>query len=567
MGKPLESVTIVGGGTAGWLAAALLMAFGRRQEGVKPLEITLIESPDIPTVGVGEATVPQMVRTLRTAGLSEQEFFRRCNASFKLGVSFDGWNVDAEGQPISYINPFTKAPNLRGIELAHYFLAYGAGDLDYVQSYAQTVDLVQGLKGPPSRRKDRFEPEIGYAYHLDAGKFAALLAEHCTARGVRHIQENVLRIDKDERGYISALELEQSGSHPVEMVIDCTGFRGLVINEALGEPFVDYSKYLANDRAMAVQIPHRDPDRIEPVTRSIALGAGWSWRVPLYNRVGTGYVYSSAHRSDEEARDEFLALLGDQGKGAEPRVIPMRVGRNRNAWVKNCISIGLSGGFIEPLESTAIYMIDMGVRWLLSYFPDSDFPDPLRKRYNELVDKLYNEVRDFICLHYRLGNRTDSQYWIDAREELELPDSLAENLELWRYNLPSHHDLPFASLFDVGTYHAVLMGKQVYKMGYAKGKVSSGLMLDPELWKEAHAHLRSSSLQRVGSATDHRSLLTQLRGEAQPKAPVMPAKPAFQAPQPTVQMPGMAAFSPGKIKIQPATPKLDPIDKEDAGIL
>ena len=573
MGRPLETVTIVGGGTAGWLTAGLLLAFGRKQQnGVKPLQITVVESPDIPTVGVGEATVPGMVRTLKELGISEREFFKRCNASFKLGVDFANWNVDKNGKPISYINPFVGAPAIRGVELAQYFLRYGAGSRDFVQSYAATVELMKAGKGPLIDPTKEFGAASGFAYHLDAGKFAALLTEHCTARGVRHVRENVQSVEKDERGYIAALQLDKTGRHPVELAIDCTGFRGLIINQALQEPFVSYSDYLANDRAMAVQLPHPDGAKIEPVTRSTALGAGWSWRVPLYNRIGTGYVFSSAHRSDDEARDEFLRHLGPLGKGAEPRVIPMRVGRNRNAWVKNCIGIGLSGGFIEPLESTAIFMIDMGVRWLLSYFPDSDFPDPLRDRYNHLVDSLYNEVRDFICLHYALGNRTDSQYWIDARTELKLPDGLAQNLELWRYNLPSHYDLPFSTLFDVGTYNSVLLGKRVYEQGYAKGDIGGGLSLDAKLWKEISTHLRKQNEKRVHQATDHKMLLTRLRGEtpAKPAAPVFPAaKPGapFAMGQATVPLPGFGAASAAKVTIKPATPKVDPIDTEDASLL
>ncbi len=570
MGRPLKSVTIVGGGTAGWLTAALLQAFGRKaQPGLEPLRITLIESPDIPTVGVGEATVPGMVRTLQNAGISEKEFFKRCNASFKLGVSFDGWNVDEAGKPISYINPFSKAPNIQGVELAYYFNKFGAGGRDYLSSYSPTNDLVKARKGPRAKGAKEYDPSMGFAYHLDAGKFAALLTEHCSAKGVRHVRENVLEVEKDDQGNIAALHLQESGRHPVELVVDCTGFRGMIINKALGEPFVSYSKYLANDKAMAVQIPHPDPAKIEPVTRSVALGAGWSWRVPLYNRIGTGYVFSSAHRSDDEAREEFLASLrstiGPVADDAEPRIIPMRVGRNRNAWVKNCVAIGLSGGFIEPLESTAIFMIDIGVRWLLSYFPDSDFADPLRKRYNKLVDNLYNEVRDFICLHYRLGNRTDTQYWIDAREALEVPDRLAENLELWRHNLVSHYDLEFATLFDAGTYNAVLMGKRVYETGYAKGDIGGAFSLNESLWKDIQRQVQQRCAERLGKAADHVTLLKELRGEAVEAAQApQAAKPMFNMAPATVPMPG---FSPAKVPIQPAKPKLDPVDKESASLL
>lgn len=537
MGRPIDKVTIVGGGTAGWLAATLLQAYGRKKApGSKPLKISVIESPDIPTVGVGEATVPAMVRTLQSAGVSEREFFKTCNASFKLGVVFDHWNVDKAGKRVTYINPFSAAPTINGIDMAHYYQRFGAGPLDYVQAYSPAVDLWRARKGPRAAGSKEFDYPIGFAYHLDAGKFAGMLTEHCVKNGVNHIRENVLEVEQDESGAISALKLDKTGRHKVELVIDCTGFRGLIINKALQEPFLSYSKYLANDKAMAVQIPHPDPDVIEPVTRSTALGAGWSWRVPLYNRIGTGYVFSSAHRTDDEAREEFLAHLGPAAKDAEPRIIPMRVGRNRNAWVKNCVAIGLSGGFIEPLESTAIYMIDMGIRWLITYFPDKEFPDPLRQRYNHLVDQLYDEVRDFVCLHYRLGNRTDSQYWLDARTELEVSDRLAENIELWRHNLPFHYDLPFTTLFDAGTYTAVLLGKKVYETGFANGKIGSGLSLDPQLWKTALEQMRQRTKKFLRGASDHHDLLAELRGEER----ALGFKAAFPVTQATVPLPGVA---------------------------
>ena len=570
MGKPLNGITIVGGGTAGWLTAALLQAFGRKaQNGQKPLEITLIESPNIPTVGVGEATTPAIVRTLQNAGISEKDFFKRCNASFKLAVSFDGWNVDKKGKPISYLNPFTNAPSLHGIDLAYYFNRFGSDARDFASSYLPTGDIIKAHKGPRATGAKEYDQSMGFAYHLDAGKFAELLTEHCTGLGVRHVRENVLDIELAEDGSVAALQLEESGRHPVELVIDCTGFRGMIINKALEEPFISYSNFLANDRAMALQVPHPDQTKIEPVTRSVALGAGWSWRVPLYNRIGTGYVFSSAHRTDEEARDEFLHSLrstyGTIPEDAEPRVIPMRVGRNRNAWVKNCVAIGLSGGFIEPLESTAIYMIDMSVRWLLNYFPDSDFADPPRDRFNRIIDSLYNEVRDFICLHYKLGNRTDSQYWIDARTELDVPNSLAENLELWRYNLPQVYDLPTTFLFAHPTYIAVLMGKRVYETDYAKSKIGSYLSLDAKAWKTAQASLKKRNRESLRRAADHHTLLRELRGEME-SAPLFvgASGPVFQPASPTVSMPG---FAPPKISIRAAAPTVDPVEKESASLL
>ncbi len=548
MGKPITKVTIVGGGTAGWLSALLLQkALFRNAEDGKPPQVTLIESPNVPTVGVGEATVPGMPRTLRTAGVSEQEFFKTCNSSFKLGVLFANWNHDKDGKPINFVNPFNTSQPVAGIDPGYFFLEHGAGGLDYSMTFSPAHELGEACKGPRPLGAKPFDRGVGSAYHLDAGKFAGMLQEICTARGVRHLRENVVNVEQDERGYVTALMLEESGREEVELVIDCTGFRGVIINEVLKEPFISYSKYLANDRAMAVQIPHPDPDKIPSLTRSYALGAGWVWRVPLYNRIGTGYVFSSAHRTDEQARDELVAHLGDTWNGVEPRVIPMRIGRNRNAWVKNVVAVGLSGGFIEPLESTAIHMIDTAVRWLTTYFPDTDFADPQRDRYNKLMGKLYDEIRDFIVLHYALGNRTDDQYWIDARTELEVPDSLAENLELWRHMLPGPFDLEFASFFSVGVYHAVMMGKRVYETDYAAPAMRRRQGLNPKPWAD-YLKLARGNFNKVSQhVADHKTLLKELRGEIE--------APSFAnvlaSGQPTVSMPGAA---PPKISFPPQKP-------------
>ncbi len=534
MGEPLKSITIVGGGTGGWLSALLLQSYFQRTAGDgREMTITLIESPNIPTVGVGEATVPGMPRTLHAAGISEQQFFKTCNASFKLGVLFANWNVDNDGNQIDYVNPFASPGAIHGIDHGMYFLQHGANGLDFTQTFSPSVDLARAHKGPRPLGDKPYAMKVGHAYHLDAGKFANMVRDICTDRGVRHIREDVVSVEQDERGYVSALQLDKTGRHEVELVIDCTGFKGVIINEVMKEPFISYSKYLANDRAMAVQIPHPDPTKIPSVTRSSALGAGWAWRVPLFNRIGTGYVYSTAHRTDEQARDEFVAHLGDTWNGVEPRVIPMRIGRNQNAWVKNVVAVGLSGGFIEPLESTAIHMIDTAIRWLATYFPDSDFADPLRKRYNKLIGNLYDEVRDFICLHYALGNRTDSQYWIDAREELEVPDSLAENLELWRHALPGAYDLEFDSLFGYGTYQAVLMGKRVYETSYAAPSFLQNVKLRQDLWGGYLTKMRGSVDAMVSDMADHHTLLKELRGERPMQKPA-----GFVPAQATVGMPG-----------------------------
>lgn len=561
MGQPIKNITIVGGGTAGWLTALLLATFCRSgkggRAGPQDFHVTLIESPNVKSVGVGEATVPSMPILLRQTGVSERDFFKRCNASFKLGVLFDNWNLDRNGKPIAYINSFNEGRIIRGVESAYYYLKYGAGGGPFSDVVTAALDLARGCKGPHPLGAKTEEQNPGFAYHLDAGLFADLLRDICVARGIDHVRDDVVDVEKDERGFIAALQLKERGRLPVELVVDCTGFRGMLINKALDEPFVDYSKYLANDRAAAIQIPHPNPDKIEPLTRSTALGAGWVWRVPLYNRVGTGYVFSSAHRSDEEACDELLAHLRATGQppaeGTEPRIIPIRVGRTRNAWVKNCVAIGLSSGFIEPLESTAIFMIEKSVRWLLTYFPDSDFAEPQRARYNKVSNRLYDEVRDFICLHYALNNRTDSPYWIDAREGLEVPDSLAENLELWKHTLPTRHDLDSRLLFGHRIYHAVLLGKQVYETGFAPPPVSAAT-LHPDTWRDYVKQFRRGVAQAAQVLPDLKTLLATLRGELDPATlpgaagPRIPPAPGLRG---TVPLPGQAAPLKPQISIKP----------------
>ncbi len=542
MAEPIRNITIVGGGTAGWLAANMLSAFfGMTRKGANGgMKITLIESPNIATVGVGEATVPSMARTLQQTGISETQFFKACNASFKLGVRFVGWNVDKDGKPYDFINPFNAGAPIEGHDPGYYYAQFGAGGLNYVQTVSPAHDLAAACKGPRLLGGKPYERTAGYAYHLDAGLFARMLQEVCVGRGVEHILDDMVDVERAENGDIAALVLKEKGRVPVELVLDCTGFRGLLINGQLEEPFESYSKYLANDRAMAVQIPHPDPDRLEPMTSSTALGAGWSWRVPLYNRIGTGYVFSSAHRTDEEARDEFVAFLGDQlPEGAEPRVIPMRIGRSRRAWVNNCIAVGLSGGFIEPLESTAIYSIEMAIRWLLAYFPDTTMPAGLRDRYNEVSSAFYDEVRDFIALHYVLNNRTDTQYWIDAREELAVPDSLAANLDIWQYGFPHMTDLPSAHLFTADVYTAVLIGK-----GFHEGKpVSKSRVLSRERWRQYLAFHKKRLDHALSQLPDQKVLLHELRGEAAPGTrgitSPQPGVAAAQMAGATVPLPGL----------------------------
>jgi tryptophan halogenase len=469
MGQPLRSITIVGGGTAGWLAASFLNRFCKSKDPKHPLEITLIESPSIPIVGVGEASLPGMVVLLNQLGVSEAEFFKLTDATFKVAAHFINWNHDEKGKPVEFLNILNAPGAIDGRALADYFITFdparAASDagLAYVRAFSPVAEIVRGNLAPRRPGEPEFSGEVGYTYHFDATKLAGFLKDIATGRGVKHVLDDVDKVNLDERGFVKSLSLRERGEHEVDLVIDCTGFRGSILQQALGEPFEPYGDYLLNDRAAVVQIPHKDPRIIAPTTRATGFSAGWNFNIPLTTRVGTGYIFSSKFISDDEAMEELLAFYGDQAKGCEPRIIPIRTGRVRRAWVKNCVALGLSGGFIEPLEATAIFMTDLGVRWLQHYLPTQDFERELADAYNRQVARVYDEVRDFIQAHYHLNNRQDSEYWKAARDGMTLSDRLKENLKVWRHTTPEGLELGSAYLFSSPVYTLLLIAKGFYK--------------------------------------------------------------------------------------------------------
>ena len=523
MTNRVESVTIVGGGTAGWLTAIMLSTFMNGRRDGPPIAITLIESPNVPTVGVGEATVPGMARLLMQLGIDEAEFFRRCNASFKCGVRFVGWNAHPDGRKRDFIHPFNPAtPIDGGHNPAYHFhkFARPLGATDIVDGLVPNVALIDHHKGPREPHRANYEQAIGYSYHLDAALFAGFLRDLCIERGIRHVRDDVTDVALDERGHVASLTLAQGGAHPVELVVDCTGFRGLIIGDALDEPFEPWDRHLLCDRALALQVEHVPGTPLEVCTTATALGAGWVWNVPLFTRVGTGYVFSSAHRSDSEAWDEFRQHLTGKGFRADdpPRAIAMRLGRRRRAWVKNCVAVGLAGGFIEPLEATAIFTIEMTVRHLVHHFPDRAISPAPRARFNRLVRDLTDNILEFITMHYATADRADP-FWRAARSDINLPDGLAENLALWKHTLPGPADNPGNVLFDYWSYIFCL-----YAKGYfddvefpAEGSVARAD------WEAYVRDLDRGKAALIRHMPDHRDLVRRIRGE-----PSM--APAFTAP-------------------------------------
>lgn len=552
MGQPLRSITIVGGGTAGWLAASFLNRFCQPKDKKHKLDITLIESPTIPIVGVGEASLPGMVLLLNQLGISESEFFKLTDATFKVAAHFINWNHDDKGRPIEFLNILNAPGALDGRQLADYFVTFdpsrAAPDagLAYVRSFSPVAEIVRDNLAPRRPGEPEFSGEVGYTYHFDATKLATFLKDIATSRGVKHILDDVDAINLDDRGFVKSLTLRQQGERAVDLVIDCTGFRGSILQQALGEPFEPYGDYLLNDRAAVVQIPHKDPNVIAPTTRATGFSAGWNFNIPLTTRVGTGYIFSSKFISDDQAIAELLAFYGDQAKGHEPRIIPMRTGRVRNAWVKNCVALGLSSGFIEPLEATAIFMTDLGVRWLQHYLPTQDFEPELAAAYNRHISRVFGEVRDFVQAHYHLNNRQDSKYWRTAREGMKLSDRLQENLKVWRHVTPEALDLDSAYLFSSPVYTLLLIAKGFYK----DARLARATSLSRTAYERYRTAARDARPGQLAGLISHAAFVkTGGKATVDPLAGLRPAHaPVFGPMSTSIKLPLQPTSTPARRK-------------------
>jgi tryptophan halogenase len=428
---PVTSVVIVGGGTSGWMTAASLS----HRLGKLGIQVTLVESSQIGTIGVGEATVPAIRRYFQSLGLDAFEVMKATNGTVKLGIEFDGWR--AEGH--SFMHPFGRY----GIE---------AGPVDFHDIWNRLrlqPDAAPGEPGPlddfslgtqlaragrvalpPERPRADFEV-YDWAVHFDATRFAAYLREFSEARGVQRIDARVAEVlQHPESGHVTGIRLDTGAVLEAGLFIDCSGFHRLLIERTLHAGFVDWRHWLMCDRAIALPCAHHDPAVIAPYTRSRAMSAGWTWRIPLQNRVGNGYVYSSDHISDEQA---LAALQGSlEGEAlAAPNPVRFRAGHVREFWKGNCVAIGLAGGFLEPLESTSITLVQMGIDKLLHFWPDERMAPELAAEYNRLSVTEYERIRDFIILHYSANGRGDGELWRYCRE-MPLPETLTHKLALYR---------------------------------------------------------------------------------------------------------------------------------------
>ena len=423
---PIISVVILGGGTAGWMTAASLLQRLSRLG----ISVTVVESSQIGTIGVGEATVPAILRYFDSLGLDVYEVLRATNGTIKLGIEFDGWKHAGH----SFIHPFGRYGVQAGPVAFHHLWnrLRAAGETAPIDDYSLGVQMARAGRVflPPKQPRAEFEI-FDWAVHFDAGRFAQFLRRFSEARGVRRIDARLTEAVRDpQSGHLTRLRLDNGETVDGQLFIDCSGFHRLLIERALESGYEDWRHWLMCDRAVALPCAAADPAQLAPYTRSRALAAGWTWRIPLQNRVGNGYVYSSDHISDEDAVASLRRELEGEAL-AEPNFVRFRAGHVRRFWVGNCIAIGLSGGFLEPLESTSISLIQMGIDKLIHLWPDTRMAPELASEYNRLSVQEFARVRDFIILHYAANGRTDGDLWRYCRE-MPLPDTLEHKIALYR---------------------------------------------------------------------------------------------------------------------------------------
>lgn len=450
----------------------------------RTVELTLLEAPSIPTIGVGEATVPNLQRVFFDyLGIPEDNWMRECNASFKTAVKFINWRTpgegvaqarDWQGRPDYFYHPFGLLPSQEQIPLSHYW-SYKRlnGETDEPFDYAcfREPAIMDALRAP--RHRDG-RPATYYAWHLDAHLVADFLRRFATEKqGIIHVNDELNEVQLDDRGFITALTTKGGRTLDGDLFIDCSGFRGLLINKALGEPFIDMNDHLLCDRAVATSVPHDDAALgVEPYTSAIAMKSGWSWKIPLLARFGSGYVYSSKFASEDEATADFCRLWNLDPDTTPLKKIRFRVGRNRRAWVKNCVSIGLASCFLEPLESTGIYFIYAAVYQLAKHFPDRRFDPVLIDRFNRQIETTFDDTRDFIQAHFYYSPRVDTQFWA-ANKELQLTDGVLEKVAMYKSGIPvnqpvideggyyGNFEAEFTNFWTNGSYYCILTGMGV----------------------------------------------------------------------------------------------------------
>lgn len=514
MAEEITRIVIVGGGSAGWLTAAVMAAeYGAGSH----VSITVLESPDVPTVGVGEGTWPTMRDTLRKIGVSETDFIRECDATFKQGSRFMGWCGDDEHD--AYMHPFVLPQGFLDTNLVAGWQR--TPHVPYAELVSFQPHLCEAGRGPKQFATPEFAAVANYGYHLDAGKFGNFLRRHCVERlGVRHLADHMLAVNAREDGDIASLQTRGHGALEGDLFVDCSGERSLLLGGHFGVGRVDVRPVLFNDRALAVQVPYAAPDTpIACQTVSTAQRSGWIWDIGLSARRGIGHVYSSAHTSDVEAEADLFRYIEESGgPSAEDLRAPMRLafepGYRRQCWYRNCVAIGMSSGFVEPLEASSLALVELGASALADRLPSTRAQmDLLAQRYNDAFTYRWQRVVDFLKLHYVLSRRNDSDYWRDHRVEASIPDSLREFLQLWRYQPPSRYDLLRADeVFPSASYHYILYG-----MGFVPQLRSGRASDDPGRASDFFRESADLARRMLPALPTHRELIEHITTRGLPK--------------------------------------------------
>ncbi len=486
-------IVVVGGGTAGWMTATALVKLlpGR-------CTVRLVESEAIGVVGVGEATLPHIRAFNERLGIAEAEFMARTRATFKLGIEFRDWGRIGD----SYIHPFgTFGRGTGAIEFHHYWtrLLREGATLPSLDQFSFACSLArQGRFDHPATDRRHLAGTFGYAYQFDALLFAPYLRSLAEAMGATRTEGILTGVERDGgSGDIAAIVLADGERIEGDLFVDCSGFRSLLLGGTLDEPFEDWSRWLPTDRAVAM--PCRTRTAVTPYTSAIAMPAGWRWRIPLQHRTGNGYVYASGFVSDDDAR---LALeRAVEGEAiAAPRVLRFTAGRRRRSWVHNCVAIGLASGFLEPLESTSIYLVQQAITALIELFPERHIGDVDRDEFNRLVDLEYDRIRDFLILHYHATTRSDSPFW-DYVRTMAIPDSLGEKMELWRRSarIVKYRE----GVFLDASWVSVYLGQGIVPDGWDP---RADAMTAADLVRGLDA-LRGEIAENVAARPDHRAFI------------------------------------------------------------
>jgi glycine/D-amino acid oxidase-like deaminating enzyme len=510
MERPVRSICIVGGGTAGWLAAGIIAA--RHAAGAEcGLQITLVESETIGIIGVGEGTWPTMRSTLKKLGIAETDFFRECNVSFKHGAKFARW-VSGDDSDF-YYHPLMLPEGFPSFDLAPFWMRYSEEHRE-APSFSNAVCFQEAVcelgLAPKLITTPEYAGVANYAYHLDAGRFAGFVRDHCVKKlGVRHIVDDVTGVVRNDAGDIDAVHTRKSGPLAADLFIDCSGFRSLLLGETLGVPFVDRSDVLFIDRALAMQVPHEDErSDIVPYTISTAQKHGWIWDIGLQSRRGVGYVFSSNHTTSDAALAELRAYVGPRCRDLQPREIKIPCGHRQTFWKGNCVAVGLAGGFLEPLESSALVLIELSADMISTMLPATrETMAILAKRYNQMTQYRWDRIIDFLKLHYVLGRRTDSQFWIDNRDPRSIPESLREQLELWRHRAPGDQDFTSnCEMFPAASYQYVLFG-----MGFRMDTRQQALDRDAGSAQRAFAQNETLKARWTRTLPKNRDLIDKIK--------------------------------------------------------